>query len=1352
MHMLSAMPGGYVDESGAIITRLDQTPGDIVILSSADTTLALLAAAHPQARDPQAPYPEVRLANLVHLRQHASIDLYIDEVLQHAKVIVVDHLGGESYWPYGTEQLVSLCRRKGIVLAMFSGDMSEDPNLTALSTADGEACHQLWRYLREGGAGNAAALYRYLGVRYFDLPGPVPPPVTLAPITIHHPQRQPAAVADWQARWLPGAPCVAVLFYRSHLQAGNTRVFDGLCDELLNAGLNPLPIALLSLKDGLCLATLRQLCTEHEVGLILNSTAFAHSAIDDPGDHALVGDIPVLQVMLSSGNQEGWQDDPHGLQPRDMAMQVALPEVDGRIISRAFSFKGLGRRCELTQCDVVEYHGRAERMAFIAELSRRWCRLRTLPNAEKRLALILANYPTREGRLGNGVGLDTPASIINILNRLQQDGYRVEGTPADGETLMAALKAGITNDPDNWGMRPAMQSLAMADYLSFFEGLPETSRASVVERWGPPEQDPLLRQNRFMIAGLRLGTVFVGIQPARGYNLDEMANYHDPDLVPPHHYLAFYAWLRRHWACDAIVHVGKHGNLEWLPGKSVALSDTCWPDIIFGPMPHLYPFIVNDPGEGTQAKRRTQAVIIDHLMPPLTRAESYGPTRDLERLIDEFYDALTLDPRRAGLLRKQILAMILQNNLHADLGMPPPSSEEDEQTLLNRTDTYLCELKESQIRDGLHVFGESPQGRLERDTLLALARHGVGDGQGRNASLVRALVHDLLPGGEFDPLTGEWGNPWEGGRPEILCAICDGPWRTLGDTRERLELLALALLEELESNDDAAAPSISVGAGRAAIRLPAKAISTSLQDVQTDRNSRASPLLQKPAVDANLQQPTPPVGASLLANCDIPGDALVRSEPLSRATSLLQDQADLPQTLPHTHPVLQRITDDLRPRLRACGPQELHQLSRGLEGRFVPPGPSGAPTRGRPDVLPTGRNFFSVDTRMIPTPTAWTLGEKSAALLVERYVQDNGDYPSSIGLSVWGTATMRTGGDDVAQAFALIGVRPKWAEGSHRVTDFEIIPVPNLGRPRVDVTLRVSGFFRDAFSGVMQMFDAAVQTIAGLDEPEEANPIRARILRESAQLQTEGLDETAAHRRASFRIFGAKPGAYGAGLQGLMDSRDWRDEGDLARAYLNWGGFAYGAKVYGEARADTFAQQLTTIQAVVQNQDNREHDLLDSDDYYQFQGGMSAAVHHLSGDRPALLFGDHSNPEAPRIRGLDEEISRVVRARATNPKWIEGMRRHGYKGAFEMAATVELMFAFDATTGVVRDDQYAGVTDAYLEDPINRDFLQRHNPDALHDIAERLLEAVQRGLWAEPGDYRERLEAHLLNAERDLET
>ncbi len=548
---------------------------------------------------------------------------------------------------------------------------------------------------------------------------------------------------------------------------------------------------------------------------------------------------------------------------------------------------------------------------------------------------------------------------------------------------------------------------------------------------------------------------------------------------------------------------------------------------------------------------------------------------------------------------------------------------------------------------------------MRRDTLLALARHPVGDGQASRRGLTQALAVDLHLGEHFDPLNADWGAPWTGWRSEQLAAIDETPWRNTGDTRERLELFALQILE-----------------------------------------------------------------------------------------NGLPDGADWQQT----RSIMQRIQHTLIPQLDACGEQELFQLIRGLSARFVPAGPSGAPTRGRPDVLPTGRNFYSIDPRAIPTQTSWTLGWRSAERLIERHLQEHGDYPQAIGLSVWGTATMRTGGDDIAQAFALIGVRPKWVDGSQRVSDFEILPISVFDRPRIDVTLRVSGFFRDAFANIMRLFDAAVQAVAALDEPEDINPIRARIARETAVLQADGLDATDARRQAGHRVFGSKPGSYGAGLQGLIDGRHWNDDADLARAYLTWGAYAYGQEDYGSQANDSFARRLSGIDLVMQNQDNREHDLLDSDDYYQFQGGMSAAVRHLSGQQPTLYFGDHSNPGSPVIRSLQEEISRVVRSRVTNPKWIDGVKRHGYKGAFEMAATIDYLFAFDATARVVRDDQYARVTDAYLEDADTRAFLQRHNPDALAEICQRLIEAMDRGLWQAPGGYRERVEHHRLTIEHHLET
>ncbi len=1267
MHLLSTRPGGHVEDGGQGVVRVEQTPGDIVVLSAADTTLSLLADAAGALPDG---FPTVRLANLMWLRQPASADMYVDEVLQHARVVVIDHLGAASDWAYVVERVRELARERGQWLALFSGDASEDLQLLLRSTAPHEDCRQLWRCLREGGRDNARTFFELIGHSAFGLGARPTPPVALPPAMVYQPQG-----ANELLPWRNGAPMAMLVFYRAHVQAGNTAVFDGMLAALHCAGLNTVAVAVDSLKTPASMALLQSLAAQHQVGVVLNATSFATTALDgDDGDSVagaqmepLAGDAPVLQLITAGCAQEQWAADPHGLAPRDLAMQVVLPEVDGRIGTRAISFKGLAWRDERTEVDVVRYQPEPERMAFVADLARRWCVLRDKPNADKRVALILANYPNDDARLANGVGLDTPASTVALLRAMQDAGYATGALPEGGDALIAALVAGVTNNLDANHVRPAGQSLAMADYLTDFNRLDAASRDAVNALWGSPEQDPMVRSGRFMVSGLRLGNVFVGIQPARGRDLDLVATYHDADLVPTHNYLAFYFWLRRSFAVDAVVHVGKHGNLEWLPGKSVALGAACWPDAILGPLPHLYPFIVNDPGEGSQAKRRTQAVIIDHLMPALTRAETYGPLQKLERQMDEYYEALSLDPRRAQRLRGDILNRVLTENLHTDLGFAKPADDAGREALLQRLDAYLCEIKESQIRDGLHILGSSPQGRQQIDTLVALARFPGGTAAGQRSLLV-ALAQDLKLDGVdgFSVLSPEWAAPWSGPFPAVLQGMSTDAWRHAGHTRERLELLARQLV----------------------------------------------------------------------------ADHVVADEPWNAAA------------WPHTAPVLQRMRQVLRPRLDACGPQEIAQCLRGLSGKFVPAGPSGAPSRGRPDVMPTGRNFYSVDTRAVPTQTAYAMGAAAAERVIERHLQDHGEMLRCLGLSVWGTSTMRTGGEDIAQAFALLGVRPKWADGSSRVVDIEVLPMAIRNRPRVDVTLRVSGFFRDAFPNVIDLFDTAVRAVAAIseeDEPDDVNPIRARVRREAAEAEAKGLSAEDAQREATWRVFGPRPGGYGAGLQEVMASGRWNDGADLAQAYLRAGAFAYGQGEHGAAARGSFEQRLAGLDAVLHNQDNREHDVLDSDDYYQFQGGMAVAVEALTGEAAALYHGDFSVPGAPRIRTLGEEVARVVRSRAVNPKWLEGVRRHGYKGAFEMAATVDYLFAFDATTGVVGDHQYALVAEAYLHDDTNRAFLQQHNPGALRSIGERLLEAMQRGLWEAPGGHRQRIEDHLLALERRLE-
>lgn len=1244
MHLLRTQPGGFVPDDG--IAHLAQTPAELVVLCSGDSHLSLLAEA---ARELPEDYPSLRLANPTQLRNHASVDLYVEEVLRHARVILLSLHGGIGYWRYGVERLQAL-GWDGATLAMVPGDDRPDPELTALGNVDPADAERAWQYLRQGGLANARQFYRFVGQRWFGRQETWAEPQALPRVALYHPRHPAPGLDDWRADWRPPRPVVALLFYRTHLQAANTGFIDVFIERLQAQGLDPLPIAVASLKEAACLEAVEALFDAAEVALAINTTGFAQSNPEAPTRLPFRRPVPVLQAICALDNRQVWEDSSRGLGPRDLAMHVALPELDGRIITRPISFKDLAWHSERSQSDVVCYRADAARMDFVAELARRWCRLARLPNADKRVALILANYPTRDGRIGNGVGLDTPAAALNILRALAARGYPVAGLPDDGTALIQALLGGVSNDLDTLDLRPARQSLALDEYLTHFERLPEANRRAVLERWGAPEADPMFRRGRLMVVGLRFGLTFVGIQPARGYHVDPSAVYHDPALVPPHGYLAFYFWLRHVFAADAVAHVGKHGNLEWLPGKGVGLSEACWPDAILGALPNVYPFIVNDPGEGAQAKRRTQAVIIDHLMPPLTRADTYGPLRDLERLADEYYDACLLDPRRAEQLRGEILACVRATHLDQELGL---RVNDDDEGWLPQLDAYLCDLKESQIRDGLHVFGESPVGDLRNDTLLALVRIPRGDGRGADASLLRALAEDLGLG--FDPLDGDMATPWPGPWPDVLRRASDDPWRSTGDTRERLEALALALIREAD------APRLA-------------------------------------------------------------------GWPASRA-------------------VLEQVRTRVAPALDACGEAEMQGLLDALEGRFVPAGPSGAPSRGRLDVLPTGRNFYSVDVRNLPTPTAWSIGWQSARLLLERHLQEHGEPLRRLGLSVWGTATMRSGGDDIAQAMALMGVRPVWQAGSQRVEDFEILPPGALEHPRVDVTLRVSGFFRDAFANLIRLFDAAVQAVAELDEPDDINPLAAHVRAERARLHAEGASAGDARRQAGWRVFGAAPGAYGAGVQGAIEARTWQTRADLAEVYLNWGGYAYGAEDAGSPARERFAQRLGALQAVVQNQDNHEHDLLDSNDYYQFQGGMLAAAETLGGAPVASYHGDLSQPDRPRVRTLKEELGRVVRARAANPKWIAGMKRHGYKGAFELSATVDYLFAFDATSGLVDDHQYRLLADAYLLDDDTRAFIQRHNPDALRDIAERLVEAQQRGLWADPGDYRAILEDLLLDIE-----
>ena len=1064
-----------------------------------------------------------------------------------------------------------------------------------------------------------------------------------------------------------------------------------------------------------------------------NSSNRANSAAADspntPIAHTHPGplrslDAPILQLVLSASQSDEWRASPAGLTARDIAMNVALPELDGRVLARAVGFKRKPARHPATHAMTTAFEPAQDRADFTAALAANWTKLRDLPAARRRVALIMANYPNRDGRLGNGVGLDTPESVAAAMKALKGEGYKVAKPPRDGAHLISNLRAGPTNA--GWKGRTAdpAATLDLATYKTLLAALPKQVQKDIKARWGAPKDDPMCDGGVFRLPVRLHGNLVVCVQPARGYNIDPKATYHSPDLVPPHNYLAMYLWLRHVFGANAIVHFGKHGNLEWLPGKALALGASCLPEAILGPMPHLYPFIVNDPGEGAQAKRRTQAVIIDHLTPPMTQAESHGVMAELEAQMDEYYEAAGMDAARSAALLVDILETAERAGIATDCGM---DKEADPADKLTRLDNYLCDLKELQIRDGLHCFGKSPTGRFARDLIAQMLRIPRDDGQGANASLLRALAKDLdmnapadgaetcegqkssktvnsrarantpdtpgtparanspdSPGSPttpiadpFDPLTCERAAPWHGPKPGILAD---------------------------------AGPEVSASGA-----APAAATSD-------------SPVVDSPAAKGTgiSDASSAAVGPHTPAPWRTAGDTVERLDRLAR--DLVAGAATPPG--PASRAVIEGALPRIQASLDACGRAEMDALTRGLSGRFIGPGPSGAPTRGRPEVLPTGRNFYSLDSRALPTPVAWRLGWASAEALVERHLMDNGNWPRAVALSAWGTSNMRTGGDDMAQALALLGVRPTWDANSRRVTGFEVIPLDVLARPRVDVCLRCSGFFRDAFPAQMTLFDRAVRKVAELDEPPDMNPLAATVKAETARYMRAGATRDDAARQSTYRIFSAKPGSYGAGLQALIDEGLWEERADFAEAFLVWSSYAYGEKSHGTEAREALQSRLAASDAVIHNQDNREHDILDSDDYYQFAGGLSASVAHLAGRDVPVYHNDHSLPERPVVRTLGEEIGRVVRARASNPKWIEGAMRHGYKGAFEMAATVDYLFAFAATTRQVAEHHFTALFEAYIEDERVRAFLESANDAAWHDMVARFTEAIERGLWA----------------------
>lgn len=1285
------------EPKAAPLSTDESTIEGIALLSHADTDVLTVQRAKREL-PPELPVTAISLHSI---RSEEQMHLMLEGVLGRRRILVL-RLHGPTRTVAGFSTLQDHCRKTSLHLVIVSGTGEIDPEFLKAGNVPAEVVESVTAYLGLAGPRNVAECFKYLSDRLALTGYSYDPPAAMPEHGLYLSDIESPTMEDWVRHAAPAKLTVSVLFYRAHLLSGNTEFVDSISEALEARGLNALCVftsSLKALEDGTPVA-LRLIAGKTDV--LISTLSFAAGEVNT-GEITLAGEnvnalaslgVPVIQAIAAGMPRGAWEVSRRGLGALDTAINVAIPEFDGRIITVPVSFK------ERTSNETATlYAPDEERIARLAGIAERLALLRRTPNSEKRVAFVLTNSASKASQVGNAVGLDTPASLMNILRAMRRRGYRMSALPETSDELMQKLLSHGTYD-DSHPLDPTVAvRFSRALYRQIFETFPAPAKLKMENAWGTPcdsgftlraakakidrkvtgggvlyssaplAEEPWSDHSAYWFATLESGNGLIALQPPRGYGMDPDAIYHTPDLPPTHQYTAFYRWLAAPvsaggWGADAIVHLGKHGTLEWLPGNSLGLSGECFPDMVLGDLPLIYPFIINDPGEGSQAKRRAHAVVVDHLTPPMTSAETYGPLAQINQLVNEYYSLEKLDPSKLPFLQQQIWDLIHETNLRTDLdlkamlsrdhgdhkhdwddeltpeGIPVSLAEmsgNDVAHLIEDIDGYLCELGMAQIRDGLHVLGEMPPLPDMLRALTRLSNPGVPGLQEAMATLYGYRLTALLenPGGRLEGPT-EFGG--------MKC-------HSHADVLEQLDVLAKRLYSTLED----------VGFQ-----------SREILDVQR-------------AV----------LGAD--------------SREITR--------------------VLEFVCSDIVPKLERSN-EEIDNLLNALEGRYVPAGPAGAPTRGMAHILPTGRNFYAVDPRALPSQAAWRVGQQLAKEAIERYVREEGKYPEMVGLTAWGTSQMRTHGDDIAEAFALLGVEPIWSVQSRRLEGVTPIPLDRLGRPRVDVTLRISGFFRDAFPHLIELFDDALSLVVQLDEPLEQNFPRKHYL---AELERKGdLPIEDAEAQARYRVFGSKPGAYGAGILPLIETKHWSSDRDFASVFIEWGGYAYTREVSGVDARTVFADRLRSVQVALHNQDNREHDIFDSDDYFQFHGGMVASIRALTGVQPKAYFGDSSRPDAAQVRDLREEALRVYRSRVVNPKWIAGMQRHGYKGGLELAATVDYIFGFDATAQIVPDFIYEGLAEHYALSPGIRSFLQQSNPWALNAIAERLLEAAHREMWEQP--------------------
>ena len=1197
----------------------------------------------------------------------------LDEFIQFAQkshIVIFHFMGGKASLPE-FDRIMSLLQGAGVPILAASIADELNTELMRLSTVDQDDYRNILRYLNYGGTKNFESLLLYLANRLtganYEVSAPERPPWE----GIYHPDFEYLPTLDdyLEKKYVPGRLTVGLWFHQSYWQTGDISFVDSLIKEIESQGANVIPVFFCGVKNAdLGIKGLEWVVENYFmkgekplIDVIISPLMFSLSRClpsSETADGFLkkLG-IPIIKAILTCNTLEKWRDTLQGLNPIDISSSIAMPEFDGILITVPVAAMKFSETDPLTGTKIVTFEPIPERVGKLVRLSLNWAKLRRIPKKEKKVAIIFHNYPPRNDTIGRAFGLDSSVSVLNILRDLREAGYRLDCLPENGQELIEIIIKGLTNDR-RWASSEelaerAVAKIAREQYTKWFNELPADVREKMEKDWGKPPGKLFSYKGELLVSGIINGNVFIGLQPPRGFLENPSSIYHSPDLSTPHHYYGYYRWIRDVFKANVIMHIGTHGTLEWLPGKSVGLSGSCFPDITISDLPNVYPYVITNPGEGTQAKRRSYCCIIEYLIPVMHNADAYEEIAKLEVQLKDYYHAKTSDQGKLKIMQKLIWENVSQAKLDHDLELTEETVFSDFDAFLEKLHAYLHELTDAQIRDGLHILGEPPIGSRLEEFLVTLTRLS----NGAVPSLRQSIAE--MKGYDYDDLIANRGklNP-------------DG--KTNGDIIKELNNLSLEIMKKLNNES-----------------FKEQSIDTITKDV-LGRNS------------TDVRRCLVYVGSFLA-------------------------------------PALAATTDELTYTLSAC------------EGNYVPPGPSGSPTRGMADILPTGRNFYSVDPRAIPSSAAWQVGVAMGDALLERYLKEEGKYPESMGIIIWATDTMKTKGDDIAEILYLMGVKPVWEETSGRVIGIEAIPLEKLKRPRIDITIRISGLFRDTFPNIVNFIDEAVAMVASLKEHPEKNYLAKHVETEVRERVVQGVDAERAREEACYRIFGDRPGAYGCGVSDAIDSKNWKDQKDLSNIYVTWGCYAYGRKNYGISVPEQFKLRLSKINLTVKNQDSREYDILDGDDWYDALGGMVSAVKTFKGEAPRSYCGDSSDPNRVKIRSTAEETKYVFRSRLLNPKWVQSMKRHGYHGASDLSRTVDFAFGWDATVEVVEDWMYEELANKYALDSEMQEWLKEVNPYALQNIVERLLEAIERNMWQATEDMRKELQKIYLDVEGLLE-